>query len=175
MHPYCLQSHSAPPLGWSLASLPSKYQVSPQTVETVFRKYLGIKIVLIDKYEWMTHPALVIFLFEWLSPAGYNMKCGPAPDHKFSLFRLRTCWSSWWAKIILFHRPKSCQDSWLKSKTRPSKQCGFCKYLLDNPFISHSRQSGSNGQSGPGGPGGPQGPGGPGGPSGPGGSEGQGG
>ena len=37
--------------------------------------------------------AAMIFLFEWLSPAGYNMKWAPAPDHKFSLFR--SFWLIW--------------------------------------------------------------------------------
>ncbi|XP_064096629.1 glutamate receptor ionotropic, NMDA 2B-like isoform X2 [Macrobrachium nipponense] len=37
--------------------------------------------------------ALTVFLFEWLSPGGYNMKMAPPRDHKFSL--LRTYWLVW--------------------------------------------------------------------------------
>ncbi|CAL4139116.1 unnamed protein product, partial [Meganyctiphanes norvegica] len=37
--------------------------------------------------------ALTVFLFEWLSPGGYNMKVAPPRDHKFSL--LRTYWLVW--------------------------------------------------------------------------------
>ncbi|XP_050731798.1 glutamate receptor ionotropic, NMDA 2B-like [Eriocheir sinensis] len=37
--------------------------------------------------------ALTVFLFEWLSPGGYNMKVAPPADHKFSL--LRTYWLVW--------------------------------------------------------------------------------
>ena len=40
-------------------------------------------------------------------------------------------------------------------KTRPSKQCEFCNYLLDKSLITQAFQSGSIGQDGPGGPFGP--------------------
>ena len=48
-------------------------------------------------------------------------------------------------------------------RTRPSKQCEFCNYLLDKSSISQGCESGSTHHSGPGGQGGPDGPGGPGG------------
>ena len=46
-------------------------------------------------------------------------------------------------------------------KTRPSKQCGFCNYLLDQSLISQDCQSGLIGQSGRGGAGCPNCPRGP--------------
>ena len=45
--------------------------------------------------------------------------------------------------------------------TRPSKQCGFCNYLLDQSLISQDCQSGLIGQSGRGGAGCPNCPRGP--------------
>ena len=56
--------------------------------------------------------------------------------------------------------------------TRPSKQCGFCNYILDQSVISQDCQSGLIGQSSRGGAGCPNCPGGPGDPSGPSGSSG---
>ncbi|XP_023326378.1 glutamate receptor ionotropic, NMDA 2B isoform X2 [Eurytemora carolleeae] len=44
--------------------------------------------------------ALTIFFFEWLSPAGYNMKTSSEPDHKFSI--CRTFWMVW---ALLFQAP----------------------------------------------------------------------
>ena len=46
-------------------------------------------------------------------------------------------------------------------RTRPSKQCGFCNYLLDQSLISQDCQSGLIGQSGRGGAGCPNCPRGP--------------
>ena len=46
-------------------------------------------------------------------------------------------------------------------ETRPSKQCGFCNYLLDQSLISQDCQSGLIGQSGRGGAGCPNCPRGP--------------
>ena len=59
----------------------------------------------------------------------------------------------------------------IQLKTRLSKQCEFCNYLLDKSLITQGCQSGSICQSGPGGlvvQGGPGYPGGPGCPDGPG-------
>ena len=53
-----------------------------------------------------------------------------------------------------------------KKKSRPSKQCEFCNYLLVKCFISQGCQSDLIGQNGPGSPDGSGGPGGPGGPGG---------
>ena len=52
------------------------------------------------------------------------------------------------------------------TKTRPSKKCEFCNYLLDSSLINQDCQNGLIGQSSRGGAGCQNCPGGPGGPSG---------